>query len=78
MKLNCGIKLNFFSTNVLCGEERNVNNWPRFWTSEQINDFRQKHDWSSAKRKMELGCILCQNVGTLEVEKKMGMKMSKV
>jgi hypothetical protein len=25
----------------------------------------------------KLGCIVCQNVGTLGVEKKMGMKISK-
>jgi hypothetical protein len=24
---------------ALCDEAWTVNNWPRFWTSEQINDF---------------------------------------
>jgi hypothetical protein len=28
-------------------------------------------------KKEKLGCTLCQNVGTLGVEKKMGMKISK-
>jgi hypothetical protein len=60
----------------LYGEARNVNN-PMFWTSKQINDFRQKYNRLSAKNK-KLGCILYQNVGTLVAEKKMEMKISKV
>ena len=50
--------------------------WPACWTLDQKNEFCTKYDWLSIHDK-KLGCFPCQKVGSLGVEAKMGMKVSK-
>lgn len=50
--------------------------WPECWTFEQKNEFCKKYDWLLVQNQ-KLGCKVCQKVGSLGVEKKTGMKMSK-
>jgi hypothetical protein len=64
------------ASTCLCGEARNVNNWPRFWTSEQINDFRPKYEWLSAKNE-NLVVLCAEMLEQLELGRKWGRKYVK-
>ena len=57
-------------------QSQTTNDWPDCWTYDQKNDFCLKNEWLCVC-KIKLGCTLCSKVGTLGVETKMGMKLSK-
>ena len=57
-------------------QSQTTNDWPDCWTHDQKNDFCLKNEWLCVC-KMKLGCAPCSKVGTLAVETKMGMKISK-
>lgn len=50
--------------------------WPSCWTLEQKNSFCEKNDWLDF-HDQKLGCKVCKKVGSLGVERKNGMKISK-
>ena len=52
------------------------NDQPSCWTLEQKLDFCGRYEWLCVRRK-KLGCTVCRKVGTLGIEAKMGMKISK-
>jgi hypothetical protein len=52
------------------------NDQPSCWTMEQKIDFCGRYEWLCVRRK-KLGCTVCRKVGTLGIEAKMGMKISK-
>lgn len=52
------------------------NDWPGCWTLEQKNDFTKKYDWLTIECK-KLGCSICKKIGTVNIEKKSGMRISK-
>lgn len=51
------------------------NDWPECWALLQKNDFCERNEWLYVKNKM-LGCKVCRDVGSLAVDKQMGMKIS--
>uniref|UniRef100_A0A8D2KSJ0 HAT C-terminal dimerisation domain-containing protein n=1 Tax=Varanus komodoensis TaxID=61221 RepID=A0A8D2KSJ0_VARKO len=57
-------------------QSQTTNDWPDCWTYDQKNDFCLKNEWLCVC-KMKLGYKPCRKVGTLGVEMKMGMKLSK-
>lgn len=56
--------------------ESEIPDWPTCWTLYQKNDYCSKYDWLYVC-KQKLGCSVCQKVGSLGVESKIGMKISK-
>ena len=64
-------------SNSELGEQSQTNNdWPTCWTLVQKNDFCLRHEWLYV-RNQKLGCTPCGKVGTLGVEAKTGMKVSR-
>ena len=57
-------------------QSQTTNDRPDCWTYDQKNKFCLKNKWLCVC-KMKLGCTPCSKVGTLGVETKMGMKLSK-
>jgi hypothetical protein len=57
-------------------KEESANTWSSCWTLEQNNEFCEKNVWLYTKNR-KIGCGACRKVQTLEIEAKMGMKISK-
>lgn len=50
--------------------------WPSCWTVSQKDELVKKNDWLCFKDG-KLGCSVCKKVGSLGVEKEMGMRMAR-
>ena len=64
------------SNSELGEQSKTTKDWPSCWNLDQRNEFLSKNEWLCVF-KMKLGCTPCRKVGTLGVEAKMGMKVSK-